>query len=97
MMNLSSCGLVCDDCEFFGNACASCLNIKGYVFWAKESIPGGVCPLYSCAVNQKNFRNCGDCAELPCRMFREMKDPNSTMEEHLKSIEERMKRMRKPS
>jgi hypothetical protein len=49
-------------------------------------MPSKICPLYDCSVNSKKFRNCGDCAELPCKMFRDMKDPNSTDEEHQKSL-----------
>jgi hypothetical protein len=85
-MILSACGLKCDECEFYGKNCAGCLNVKGSTFWAKEMMPDKVCPLYDCSVNRKKYSNCGGCSELPCKMFREMKDPNSTEEEHQKSI-----------
>jgi hypothetical protein len=81
-MVVSCCGLICDKCEFFGRQCAGCLEVKGQTFWAKESMPNQTCPLYDCAVNVRRYKNCGDCAELPCATFVQMKDPNSTDEEH---------------
>jgi len=88
-MLLSSCGLKCDECEYFNTTCTGCIDVKGSTFWAKEMMPGKVCPLYDCAVNRKNLKNCGGCSELPCKLFYDMKDPKSTEEEHLKSIAER--------
>ena len=81
-MILSACGLICDECEFFEKQCDGCHGVKGQTFWAKEMMPGKTCPLYHCAVDTRNYHDCGDCSELPCKMFREMKDPNSTEEEH---------------
>jgi hypothetical protein len=89
-MILSACGLKCDECEFFNKSCTGCINVKGSTFWAKEMMPDKTCPLYNCSVNIKKFRNCGDCGELPCKMFLNMKDPNSTEEEHQKSIQTRV-------
>ncbi|MFN8239463.1 MAG: DUF3795 domain-containing protein [Bacteroidales bacterium] len=85
-MILSVCGLKCDECEFFGKTCDGCVKVKGSTFWAKEMMPNKVCPLFDCAVNKKGFRNCGDCSELPCELFRNMKDPNSTDEEHQRML-----------
>ena len=85
-MTLSACGLVCDECEFFNVTCTGCHNVKGSTFWAIEMMPGKVCPLYDCSVNKKKFRDCGDCSELPCKMFREMKDPKTSKEEHQKML-----------
>jgi hypothetical protein len=93
-MILSACGLICNECEFFNKTCTGCIEVKGSTFWAKEMMPDKVCPLYDCSVNQKGFRNCGDCSELPCKMFREMKDPNSTEEQHQQSIITRVATLR---
>ena len=93
-MTLSACGLVCSDCEFFGNQRAGCHQVKGQTFWALEHMPSKVCPLYGCAVNNKGFKDCGDCAEVPCKTFREMKDPNSTEEEHQQSLIDRVARLK---
>jgi hypothetical protein len=88
-MLLSACGLRCDECEFFGKQCAGCHAIKGQTFWAMEMMPDKTCPLYQCSVNKKGYKDCGDCSELPCKMFREMKDPNSTEEEHQRMLKVR--------
>ena len=93
-MMLSACGLICSECEFFGKQCNGCHAVKGQTFWALEHMPSKVCPLYGCSVNDKNFRDCGDCAEVPCKMFREMKDPNSTEEEHLQGLVDRVERLK---
>jgi hypothetical protein len=93
-MYLSSCGLVCNECEFFNKTCAGCHAVKGSTFWAKDMMPSKVCPLYDCAVNKNGYSNCGDCAELPCAMFVNMKDPNSTDEEHQMMLGVRAERLR---
>jgi hypothetical protein len=93
-MTLSACGLKCGDCEFFNKTCTGCMNVKGSTFWAKEMLPGKVCPLFDCSVNKKGFRNCGGCKDLPCKMFMDMKDPKTTEEEHLKSIKVRVDALR---
>ena len=85
-MILSACGLKCDECEFFNTTCTGCTNVTGSTFWAKEMMPNKTCPLYDCSVNKKKYHNCGDCGDLPCEMFRNMKDPNASDEEHQKSI-----------
>lgn len=93
-MILSACGLICDECSFYGKECNGCMAVKGQTFWAKEMMPNHTCPLFNCSVNEKGFRSCGDCEELPCRLFREMKDPNSTEEEHQLSLVERVDRLK---
>ena len=89
-MILSTCGLKCDECEFFGKTCDGCKAVKGQTFWAKEMMPTKTCPLYDCAVNQRNYKDCGYCKELPCELFLKMKDPNSTEEEHQESLKKRV-------
>jgi hypothetical protein len=88
-MMLSVCGLVCDECEFFNKTCTGCINVKGSTFWAAD-MPTKVCPLYDCSVNSKDLKNCGGCQELPCKLFLDMKDPNSTEEQHQESIKKRV-------
>ncbi len=60
--------------------------VKGSTFWAKEMMPSKVCPLYDCSVNTKGLRDCGQCAELPCATFLQMKDPSTSDEEHQRMI-----------
>jgi len=91
---LSACGLWCDECEHNKKLCDGCHTIKGSTFWAKEMMPSKVCPLYDCGVNQRGYRDCGQCAELPCGTFLQMKDPNSTEEEHKQMLKIRQDRLR---
>ena len=93
-MNLSTCGLVCDECPSFGNECNGCRAIKGQTFWALEMMPNKTCPLYHCAVNERGLTDCGACAELPCKTFLEMKDPSSTDEEHRQAIIDRVAQLK---
>ncbi|MDD3095613.1 MAG: DUF3795 domain-containing protein [Candidatus Neomarinimicrobiota bacterium] len=94
-MNLASCGLICDECPFFQKECPGCFNTRGQPFWAKDVSEKGICPLFDCAVNQKAYRNCGDCSQLPCAMFLELKDPNISDAEHEKSLKLRIGNLRK--
>lgn len=93
-MVLSACGLICDECEFYGQECSGCIAVKGQTFWAKEMMPDKTCPLFNCSVNEKGYKSCGDCVELPCKMFREMKDPNSSDAEHQISLKQRVERLK---
>jgi len=93
-MLLSSCGLICNECEFYNKTCNGCLAVKGQTFWAKEMMPDKTCPLYNCAINQRGYAHCGQCNELPCEMFRNMKDPNSTDEEHSQLLIDRSERLK---
>ena len=89
-MNISACGLICDECEFFEKTCNGCKEVKGQTFWALEMMPTKTCPLYDCSVNQRKYQDCGGCSELPCNTFVTMKDPNSTEEEHQESLKKRV-------
>ena len=91
---ISTCGLLCNECEHFNVSCQGCINVKGSTFWAKEMMPTKVCPLYDCGVNKRGYHSCGNCAELPCATFLEMKDPNSTEEEHQQSLKDRVTRLK---
>jgi len=63
-MNLSICGIDCDECKYKAeNDCQGCRAIKGTPFW-------GECALYICAI-KKNLPHCGKCEEFPCGMLKE--------------------------
>jgi len=94
-MNISACGLICNDCQFHNNQCAGCYEVKGKTFWAKEVIPGGICPLFDCSINNKNYKSCGDCNELPCQRFMDLKDPNISEDEHMEMIKKRIEVLKK--
>jgi len=88
-MHISSCGLICNECRFYANSCPGCFRVEGKTFWAKEQTEEGICPLFACAA-QKTLSNCGDCSELPCQRFDDLKDPDLSEEEHRKMIQKRV-------
>ena len=45
-------------------------------------MPNKTCPLFNCSVNEREYQHCGNCAELPCKMFKEFKDPDASEQEH---------------
>jgi hypothetical protein len=57
-------------------------------------MPDKVCPLYKCAILDKKYTSCGQCADLSCKLFKEMKDPNISEQEHIKAIGERVARLK---
>jgi len=91
---LSPCGLLCTDCEYLNQSCNGCDAVQGSPFWTLEIFPDKICPLYRCAIKEKEYDSCGQCPELPCRSFNELKDPDITMEQHIKSVEERVARLK---
>ena len=91
---LSACGLLCNQCEYFGEDCRGCHSGLGSPFCAKDMMPDKMCPLYKCAVIEKNYHHCGDCAELPCKKFTDLKDPGISAEQHNQSVQERVLRLR---
>ncbi|MBF0545707.1 MAG: DUF3795 domain-containing protein [Candidatus Riflebacteria bacterium] len=93
-MNISVCGLVCNECQFFQKNCNGCQKVKGETFWAQE-MPGKTCPIFACSINTKHYQNCGSCTDLPCQTFRDLKDPNIPEEEHKKMLIKRVERLKK--
>jgi hypothetical protein len=94
---LSACGIECHTCPFFEKSCAGCHEVQGRPFWVHEHLGGNPCPIYDCCRNRKGLANSAPCGDLPCGIFREMKDPNSTEEEHLEGIKRRVAALRRPS
>lgn len=94
-MNVSICGLICDECPYLGKPCTGCRDVKGKTFWAMEMMPNQVCALYDCAVNVRHLTDCGGCAELPCPRFVELKDPSATEEQHQAGLAKRVAVLKK--
>lgn len=88
-MLLAPCGIDCDECKFKGE-CEGCHAIEGKPFYIKD-FGMDVCPLYDCPVNQKGYKTCAQCSELPCKIYYDWKDPSMTDEAHLQSIKDRVK------
>ena len=91
---ISACGLDCSTCPWYPNTCKGCFAVKGSTFWAKDAMPNKTCSLYHCSVNERGYKNCCGCAELPCATFIQQKDPNSSQEEHLAAINVRVARLK---
>lgn len=91
-MKLSVCGIICGECNFYLNGCKGCLKVKGKPFWTEETI-NRICPIYECSINEKKFINCGDCKELPCLIFTELKDPKITLKKHKEGIKKQVNRL----
>lgn len=93
-MVMTVCGVDCSTCEIYGKECKGCDEIKGCVFWT-SMIDTKVCPIYNCVVNEKKYKNCGECSSLPCDMYKSLKDPSLSDEEHKLGIEKRVANLRK--
>lgn len=93
-MSLAPCGINCGEYEVCKTAgCGGCHAIQGKPFYIKDF---GVeaCPLYDCPVNNKGYHTCAECSELPCKIYHDWKDPSMSDEEHLNSIDERVKTLK---
>lgn len=92
---LSPCGSNCETCPYYQQAdCRGCDLIRGKVFWAKM-VSAEVCPIYNCVINERNFEHCGFCKEVPCKLWKDLKDPSLSDQEHEQSIKIRAERLRK--
>lgn len=91
ILGLSCCGTECSKCSFYGNMCEGCNECQGKVFHAPE---GKSCPIYTCSVKDKKLRNCSQCEELPCAVWRGTKDPQLSEEAFEKNIAERVEKLR---
>lgn len=90
---LSCCGTECSDCEAYKSICKGCNESLGKVFHAPK---GQVCPIYECSINQKKLNNCSSCADMPCSIWRNTKDPAFSDEEFEQNISERVDRLKQP-
>jgi hypothetical protein len=79
------CGIYCGNCDFLGKQCKGCGYVNGKPFWTAQ-IPSGICPIYNCCSNQKQIEHCGLCADFPCKIFLELRDPNMSDEEFQNSL-----------
>lgn len=91
MAEITVCGLVCGECHLFGSACQGCAATKGKPFWAARYWIVNTCPIYDCVVDQTS---CGECQDLPCETFTNLKDPNMTDEAFQQIMKERIARLR---
>jgi hypothetical protein len=87
---LSVCGCNCLACDYLKKSkCNGCDQVEGKVWWA-NFVSKSVCLIYECVVDLKKIDNCGICSDLPCQIWRDLKDPSYTDEQHENSINERV-------
>ena len=53
-----------------GGPLPGCEAAGGQVFHSPEG-----CPIYRCVREEKGFRDCGQCREIPCRIWQDTRDP----------------------
>ena len=91
MGGLSCCGTDCSTCRCYGSMCKGCNESLGMVFHAPE---GQACRIYECSINQKKYKGCGECAKVPCDIWKKERDTSMSDEEFEKNINERVGRLR---
>lgn len=89
---VSVCGTDCSACYCFGNMCNGCSACEGKVFHAPE---GKACPIYDCVRNNKCMQNCGECGEVPCKIWLETRDPKYSDEEFKENVAMRVQALQK--
>lgn len=91
ILNFSCCGTECTACGFYQRECDGCNECMGKVFHAPE---GKACPIYTCSVQKHRFATCAACEELPCAIWRAIRDPQLSEKEFEKSIQERVQNLK---
>ena len=87
--NISVCGMDCSVCYCFGKMCNGCNSCEGKVFHAPE---GKACPIYDCVRNSKCMQNCGECSDVPCKIWFDTRDPKFSDEEFSENVTMRVQR-----
>ena len=89
---ISVCGTDCSACYCFGERCNGCNSCEGKVFYMPE---GKNCPIYDCVRNNKCMQNCGECGEVPCKIWFDNRDPKFSDEEFNENIAMRVQALKK--
>jgi hypothetical protein len=53
--------------------CEGCNEIHEKILLSKH-ISLNICPIYECVIN-RHYQHCGNCEQLPCDLYYELKDP----------------------
>lgn len=86
-LGLTACGLECAACPLYQGDCPGCNECGGRVFHAP---PGKPCPIFACAVNRKHRTSCGGCADAPCVLWEQVRDPALSENEFRASVAARL-------
>ena len=90
---ISVCGLECDTCRAFGTVCKGCRPENGKPFWTKNE-GKRFCEMFSCCIYKKKLNHCGECEQVPCKHYRQSKDPLLSEEEFEQALEARVDRLK---
>lgn len=88
---LSVCGTDCSACGCYGNLCQGCIACSGRVFHAPE---GRACAIYTCVVEEKGLKHCGECGEIPCQIWMSTRDPKYSDEEFAETVKTRVQALK---
>lgn len=91
VLGLSCCGTECTDCGFYPTECEGCNECQGKVFHAPK---GKACPIYACSVQKHRYVTCAGCPELPCAIWKAIRDPQLSEKEFQMSVRERMQKLK---
>lgn len=89
---ISVCGTDCSACYCFGQMCSGCNACEGKVFHVAE---GKACAIYNCVRNDRGMQNCGQCGEVPCKIWFATRDPKYSDEEFNQNVAARVQMLRK--
>lgn len=89
--SLSVCGTDCSACGCYGNLCEGCNACSGKVFHAPE---GQACAIYECVTREKKLENCGQCSQVPCKIWMETRDPSFSDEAFDENVKMRVQRLK---
>ncbi|MEA4884024.1 MAG: effector binding domain-containing protein [Clostridia bacterium] len=89
---LSVCGLLCSECDAFGESCGGCIEVAGRPSWTKD-VGIDACELFECSAN-RGFDACGECDSVPCKRMIELRDPRVAAEAHIEEVRARVGRLR---
>lgn len=90
---LGPCGTNCETCYDYKVNCPGCRKSEGKAYWT--SYTGlDVCPIYRCCIGDRGHVSCGECSNLPCRLFYENRDPAVSPETHAADVLLRAGRLR---
>lgn len=87
---VSCCGSDCSTCYCYGKMCQGCNGVCGKVFHAG----GKECAIYNCCRTKNGYYSCAECDKLPCELILGTRDPKMSEEEFMKSVEERVNRLK---
>lgn len=62
---------------------------------APELVIPDTCPIYDCVRNNKCMQNCGECGEVPCKIWFDTRDPKFSDEEFNENIAMRVQALKK--